>query len=82
VESPLLSRRLLGCLTVLAACLVLWAMSAASPASAPLALVFVGLTFAWHITRPDPRATAGQPSGCDGCAAGCVRCRERIDVRP
>ena len=82
MESPLLSRRVLAGLTVLSALLVLWAMSTASPASAPLALLFVGLTFTWHITRPDPRPATGRASGCDGCAAGCARCRERIDVRP
>ncbi|MCW2722737.1 MAG: hypothetical protein QOG20_6378 [Pseudonocardiales bacterium] len=68
----------LGALVGLAGLCALWAIAAQSLLAGPLAIFFVGLTFWWSLTRLNP----GEPRArwCQGCRAGCVECRERIDV--
>jgi hypothetical protein len=75
--------RYLGAATAVSALCVLWAISTRSLLSAPLAVVFVGITFWWSITRLEPAflRPVTADGRCGGCVAGCAECRERIDVQ-
>ena len=75
----LTTHRLLGPATAASGVLALVALANSSLLGAPLAVVFVVAAFLWSLSRADgpPRP---RPADCDGCAAGCVRCRERIDA--
>jgi hypothetical protein len=72
-------RLLLAVLTLASAGLLYRATADAALLAAPLALVFVVAAFLWSLDRAAPVA-AGPPDPCPGCAAGCVECRERLDV--
>ena len=76
--------RFLGPVVIVSGALTVWSLWERAWAAAPLAIVFVTAAFFWTIGRP---ATFGTTSGndgphprCAGCAAGCVECRERIDL--
>lgn len=71
--------RTLGPLTLGLGALTICAFFVLSWTAAPLALLFVVAAFVWSLSRVLDPAPAGT-SGCTGCAAGCVRCRERIDA--
>lgn len=74
--------RHLAAATAVSALAAVWAIAAMSLLAAPLAIAFVGIAFWWSITRVEPVDPFAVPDDgrCGGCAAGCVECRERIDV--
>jgi hypothetical protein len=76
--------RLLGPITIVLAVLTTWAFSVRVWMAGPLAVVYVVAAFWWHIQRPGPAGVgarqAKQRQRCTGCRAGCVECRERIDL--
>lgn len=59
------------------ATLMILAVWAGTWISAPLALAFVASAYLWSLDVP---RTEPLDTGCQGCAAGCVGCRERIDT--
>jgi hypothetical protein len=70
------NHRLLASLAVLSGLLTVWAVWDRALIAAPLAVAFVTAAFVWSILRPAP----GAEQVCAGCPAGCVGCREHIDV--
>ncbi len=74
--------RYLGAATAVTALCALVAISSQSLLAGPLAVVFVAIAFWWSLTRIEPAYLRPvTPEGtCIGCAAGCVECRERLDV--
>lgn len=58
------------------ATLMVLAVWAGSWISAPFAIAFVGAAYLWSLGISSDAQTGGP---CQGCAAGCVGCRERID---
>lgn len=75
----LLLQRVLPSLTVVSGVLVVLTLAVAPLFGAPMAALFVTSVSAWNLLRAEPSApTIGVV--CGGCTAGCVQCRERIDV--
>ncbi|WP_143171890.1 hypothetical protein [Pseudonocardia thermophila] len=65
-----------GHAVAVSALLMILAGWAGSWLSAPFSLTFVLAAYLWSIGH-SPSGSAAV--GCDGCPAGCVGCRERID---
>jgi hypothetical protein len=61
---------------VLAALTVLTAL-ATMMIAVPLAMATMIMAFGWYVERPRALRRGGL---CTGCAAGCVECRERIEI--
>lgn len=61
----------LGVLTVLMTLLL-------SMVAVPLALATIITGFGWYMEHPRPATRNGL---CGGCSAGCVECRERIELK-
>jgi hypothetical protein len=78
---PFLSSRRLALLTTASAVLAAWMLAEQSLLAIPLSVVFVLAAFGWSLSRlhAEPFAPAAGRL-CAGCRAGCVECRERIDL--
>jgi hypothetical protein len=81
VDTLLPLRRGLGPLTAILALLTIWALWSTSWVSGPLAVLFVVAAFCWSMSRfEQPGRGRAVEVACGGCAAGCVGCREHIDL--
>lgn len=67
--------RLVAPLTVALGVLTLGAALVVSVVAVPLAMATMITGFCWYVERPRPRTGL-----CTGCRAGCVECRERIEL--
>lgn len=70
--------RLVAPLTVALGVLTLITALAVMMVAVPLAMATMITGFCWYVERP---RTAQRDGLCGGCAAGCVECRERIELR-
>ena len=69
--------RLVAPLTVMLGVLTLVTALAVMLVAVPLAMATMITGFCWYVERPRPV----RPDGlCGGCVAGCVECRERIEL--
>jgi hypothetical protein len=73
----LFTPRGLALLTAATAVLSAWALAERSALAVPLSVVCVLAAFGWTLLH-----IHGEPAErvCSGCRAGCVECRERIDL--
>jgi hypothetical protein len=69
--------RLVAPLTVTLGVLTLVTALAVMMVAVPLAMATMITGFCWYVERPRPVRRNGL---CGGCAAGCVECRERIEL--
>jgi hypothetical protein len=69
--------RLVAPLTVTLGVLTLVTALAVMMVAVPLAMATMITGFCWYVERPRPARRNGL---CGGCAAGCVECRERIEL--
>lgn len=69
--------RLVAPLTVAFGALTLLTALAAMAVAIPLAMVTMITGFCWYMERPRVPQRNGL---CGGCRAGCVECRERIEI--
>jgi hypothetical protein len=79
----LFTPRGLALLTALTALLSAWALAERSALAIPLSVVCVLAAFGWSLARMHVEAVGVLPTAelvCSGCRAGCVECRERIDL--
>ncbi len=79
----LLLRRVLPSLTLASGVLVVLTLATAPVFGAPMAALFVVSVSAWNLLRAestDRRSPSTAGDVCGGCTAGCVECRERIEV--
>jgi len=69
--------RLVAPLTIAFGALTLLTALAATMVAIPLAMVTMITGFCWYVERPRVPRHNGL---CGGCRAGCVECRERIEI--
>ena len=69
--------RLVAPLTVMLGLLTLVTALAAMSVAVPLAMATMITGFCWYVERPQPVRRAGL---CTWCQAGCIECRERIEL--
>jgi hypothetical protein len=69
--------RLVAPLTVALGVLTLVTALAVMTVAIPLAMATMITGFCWYVERPRPARRNGL---CAGCSAGCVECRERIEL--
>jgi hypothetical protein len=69
--------RLVAPLTIAFGALTLLTALAAMMVAVPLAMVTMITGFCWHVERSRVPRRNGL---CGGCRAGCVECRERIEI--
>ena len=69
--------RVVAPLTVAFGALTLLTALAAMLVAVPLAMVTMIIGFCWYVERP---RTPRHNGLCGGCRAGCVECRERIEI--
>lgn len=69
--------RLVAPLTVAFGVVTLLTALATMAVAIPLAMVTMITGFCWYMERPRVPRTGGL---CGGCRAGCVECRERIEI--
>ena len=69
--------RLVAPLTVMLGVLTLITALAMMMVAVPLAMATMITGFCWYAERPRPVRRSGL---CAGCSAGCVECRERIEL--
>ena len=69
--------RLVAPLTVALGVLTLVTALAVMMVAVPLAMATMITGFCWYVERPRPTRRNGL---CAGCRAGCVECRERIEL--
>lgn len=69
--------RLVAPLTIAFGTLTLLTALAALMVAVPLAMVTMITGFCWYMERP---RTPRRNGLCGGCRAGCVECRERIEI--
>ena len=69
--------RLVAPLTVALGVLTLVTALAVMMVAVPLAMATMITGFCWYVERPRPVRHNGL---CAGCPAGCVECRERIEL--
>ena len=69
--------RLVAPLTALLGVLTLASALAMSMVAVPFAMATMITGFCWYMERPRPARRNGL---CGGCHAGCVECRERIEL--
>jgi hypothetical protein len=69
--------RLVAPLTVALGVLTLVTALAVTMVAVPLAMATMITGFCWYVERPQPARRNGL---CTGCPAGCVECRERIEL--
>jgi hypothetical protein len=70
--------RLLAPLTIVLGVLTVLITMLLSMVAVPLALATIITGFGWYVERPWPAKRNGL---CGGCSAGCVECRERIELK-
>jgi hypothetical protein len=69
--------RLVAPLTVMLGVLTLLTALAMLTVAIPLAMATMITGFCWYVDRPRPARRTGL---CTWCQAGCVECRERIEL--
>lgn len=69
--------RLVAPLTVMLGALTLLTALAMMMVAVPLAMATMITGFCWYVERPQPARRQGL---CTWCPAGCVECRERIEL--
>ena len=69
--------RLVAPLTVVLGVLTLVTALAMTMVAVPLAMATMITGFCWYVERPRPTRRSGL---CTWCPAGCVECRERIEL--
>lgn len=69
--------RLVAPLTVMLGVLTLVTALAAMTVAVPLGMATMITGFCWYVERPQPPRRTGL---CTWCQAGCVECRERIEL--
>ena len=69
--------RLVAPLTVVLGVLTLVTALAVMMVAVPLAMATMITGFCWYVERPRAARRNGL---CAGCSAGCVECRERIEL--
>jgi len=69
--------RLIAPVTVALGVLTLLTGLAAMMVAVPLAMATMIMGFGWYVERP---RTPRRNGLCGGCQAGCVECRERIEL--
>jgi hypothetical protein len=70
--------RFVAPMTVVLGVLTLITTLAAMMIAVPLAMATMITGFGWYIERPRTPVRNGL---CAGCRAGCVECRERIEIK-
>jgi hypothetical protein len=79
----LFTPRGLALLTAASVVLSVWALVERSVLAVPLSVVCVLAAFGWSLARIHAEPAGVVPAAervCSGCRAGCVECRERIDL--